>query len=385
MLQKGYVRSVFVAWFISVPAFLFAVDAKDFRKWESFDFAQRELKLSQIKDLSPVQLKYLRGIVFGRRGRVFKEKVIQDWLQTRSWYKPNPKYHVSQLNDTERHNMDVIKEAEHLRHKFIEPGDLKFYRNRLITEKQLGTHTQVEWKIMRAEVEAIHGKRFDDEPWLQAFFDERYWYQPKKKYHPKVLNKHERKNVETMTAVMKKQLKLTLSPGDMGKYQSKLITEEMLHGLSLYELRLLRNEVYARRGRHFRTMWLDLYFRDRTWYHPLPNPVEPKLSSTETKNIATIVKYERKIHEELSTKPVSQNLLEGLFLEDARKLRNEIYARRGKVFKDKWLNSYFTSFDWYKPDPKFSEKSLSGVERKNVAAILAYERDAESAMRQVAA
>ena len=68
------------------------------------------------------------------------------------------------------------------------------------------------------------------------------------------------------------------------------------------------------------------------------------------------------------------------FLEDARKLRQEIYARHGKVFKDRWLQKYFQSFDWYKPNPRYSDAVLSAVERQNVASIAAYEKKATSVM-----
>jgi hypothetical protein len=32
-------------------------------------------------------------------------------------------------------------------------------------------------------------------------------------------------------------------------------------------------------------------------------------------------------------------------------MRDEIYARHGKVFKDPWTQKYFASFDWYKANP----------------------------------
>jgi hypothetical protein len=76
-------------------------------------------------------------------------------------------------------------------------------------------------------------------------------------------------------------------------------------------------------------------------------------------------------------------LLEGLFVEDTSKMRQEIYARRGKVFKEPWLQKYFTSFDWYKPDPEFTEASLSEIEKKNLAALVAYEKKAASALDAV--
>ena len=82
----------------------------------------------------------------------------------------------------------------------------------------------------------------------------------------------------------------------------------------------------------------------------------------------------------MGTKPITRSLIEGLFVEDAGKMRQEIYARRGKVFKEPWLQQYFLSFDWYKPDPQFTENSLNEVEKKNIATLLAYEKKAVSAL-----
>lgn len=369
--------------FLAQLSIFAAGDLEAVKEWESFDFANRKIELSQIEDLSLSDLKFIRGIIFGRHGRVFKDTDINEYLKGRTWFKPNPNFQNSMLNATERDNLDIIREAESRQHDRIEPGDLRFYRERQIKEDQLGDHTGAEWRVLRAEVEAIHGKRFDDEPWLQNYFEERYWYTADPRYDPKLLSEIERKNIETIAAAHKKQRRLALSPGDMELFQNHLLTEEMLRGLGLHELRLLRNEVYARRGRTFGSGWLQQYFEFQPWYVPSESKREPQLSEIEKSNVEAIVRYENRLREELSTKPVSQSLLDGLFLEDARKLRNEIYARHGKVFKEKWLQKYFSSFDWYKPDPQFSEKALSQIERKNVAAILAYERDATSVMNAI--
>jgi hypothetical protein len=357
----------------------------DGKKWEQFDFAKQQVDLEHIKNLEGpgfrvMVLEALRGIVFGRHGRIFKEQELQGFLQSRSWYKPNPNFQNAMLNDTERKNLDMIREAEARERDYIQLGDMRFYRDRLVTEAQLGARSPAESRVLRAEIEAIHGKRFDDEPWLQRYFEERYWYSPSENYDPKQLSEIERQNLRVIALAEKKQRKLTLSPGDMHGFQTKLISEGLLRGLGLYELRILRNEIYALRGRRFRTEWIQKYFNMEDWYEPLPDFREPILSPAETKNIATIVKVERGIHEELSTKPLADSLLAGLFLEDARKLRNEIYARHGRIFKDKWLQSYFASFNWYKPDAGFREDSLSEIERKNVETILEYEREALSEM-----
>src|SRR5262249_38954347 len=143
-----------------------------------------------------------------------------------------------------RKNMDAIKEAEFRKHDPIEPGDLKFFRDKLLTRERLGTHSRIEWLIMYSEIEAIHGKRFPETPWLQSFFEERYWYRPNPGYSPSQLSEIERKNLETISAAQKGQRGVALAPGDMENFQETAITPDLLKGLSLFELRLLRNEVY---------------------------------------------------------------------------------------------------------------------------------------------
>ncbi|MDQ3919284.1 MAG: YARHG domain-containing protein [Acidobacteriota bacterium] len=360
-----------------------AQDSEAFKKLEGVDFSKQALKREQLGDLELYELKLLRGVVFGRHGRVFKDRDIQGYLKDQTWYKADPNFSNSSLNETERANLDLIRELEADKHDQIEPGDLRWWQAREMTEEKLGTHSSAEWHVLRAEVEAVHGKRFDDEPWLQQYFEDRYWYKADPAYSAHTLSATERKNLSAIEAAQRKQRHAAISPGDMELFENRPITEEMLHGLSLYELRLLRNEIYARRGRQFKTEWLSQYFYSQPWYDPRDDQKEPELSATEKKNIDTIVLYERKLKDSLSAQPIPAGLLEGMFLEDARKLRNEIYARHGKVFKDRWLQKYFASFDWYKPNPGYTDAALTAVERQNVAAIAAYEKKATSVMDAV--
>lgn len=352
-------------------------------QWEKFDFASSKVELSQIKDLSLDDLKFLRGIVFGHHGRVFKDVDIQNYLKERSWYKPDPNFQNSMLNATERESLDVIREAEATKHETIQPGDMRFYQQRLFTITQLGEHTGAEWRVLSAEIEAIHGKRFDDEPWLQQYFDERYWYAPDRQYNPKQLTSIEQKNLQTISAAQKKQHGVAVSPGDMEFFQNTVLTEQMLNGVGLQDLRLMRNEFYARHGQTFRAAWLQQNFDTQPWYTAEDGKQPSELSPIEKQNVETIVRVEKRLHEELSMKLIARRTLEGLFIEDARKLRNEIFARHGKVFKEIVMANYFSTFDWYKPDPKFNEHTLTKTERQNYAAILAYERKATSMMNAV--
>ena len=351
--------------------------------WQNFDFSKNAIKASQVQGLELWDLKLLRGIVFGRHGRVFKDSDIKSYLEGQSWYKANPGFSNSSLNDTERRNLDVIRIAEASKHETIQPGDMRYWVDRPITQKKLGKHSGAEWKVLVAEVEAIHGKTFADDSWMQQYFDERYWYKQNPQYDAKKLSPNERRNLGLLAGAQKSQRNVALLPGDMELFENRNITEQMLRGLSLHELRLLRNEVYARHGRVFRAQWLQQYFDTQPWYTIDENFKDESLTGSDKANVETIVSYENQIHEGLSTKPVTRALLEGLFVEDVSQMRQEIYARHGKVFKEPWLQKYFSSFDWYKANPDYTDASLSEVEKQNIATIAAYEKRAVTAMSTI--
>jgi len=353
------------------------------KDWENFNFTRKTIAPADIAALSIDDLKLVRGIVFGKHGRVFKDADIRRYLESRSWYKANANFQNSALNDTERANLDVIRLAEARKHDTVQPGDMRLYQDRALTRKKFGQHTNAEWTVLAAEIQAIHGKRFDGTPWLQQYFDERYWYRPADRYDPKSLSDIERKNLQLIDTIQRQQRRVALAPGDMELFENKLIADRMLRGLSLHELRLLRNEIYARHGRIFKTTWIQQYFGNQPWYDPKEDFKDEELSGPDKTNVETIVAYENKLHNQITTAPITSALLQGLFLEDVRKMHDEIYARHGKVFKDPWTQKYFASFDWYKANPNYSDAALSEIEKGNVAVIAAYEKKAVTAMSTI--
>ena len=353
------------------------------KTWETFDFAGRSVAASDVSALTLDDLKLVRGIVFGKHGRVFKDPDIRRFLESRTWFKADPNFQNSALNDSERKNLDVIRIAEAQKHDTVQPGDMRLYQDRALTRKKLGPHTSAEWTVLAAEIEAIHGKLFPETAWLQQYFDERYWYRPADRYDPKGLSVVERKNLQLIDTIQRQQRRVALSPGDMELFENKLISDQMLRGLSLHELRLLRNEIYARHGRIFKTVWIQQYFGGQPWYDPKEDFKDEEISGSDKTNIETIVKYENRLHDSISNKPITRALLQGLFLEDVRKMREEIYARHGRVFKDPWTQKYFASFDWYKANPNFTDASLSAVEKGNLVVIAGYEKKAVTAMSTI--
>jgi len=345
-------------------------------KWDKFDFTKKKVSKEQLDKLkywvdeeSVDELAIVRGILFGRRGRIFTERSIQDYLEKQAWYKPNKNFKNSILTPMERANLDIIRLAEAERHDNVEPGDLRYWIKKEIPEDKIFSASAIDWQIMIAEIEAIHGKTFPEREWLQKYFDERYWYRRNPKYSPSILSEIERKNLENLSSRKERFANTAVSVGDMDKFQNVLLTEELLDGISLNDLRLMRFEFYARRGRRYTTPGFLQEFQWRDWYKPIKDQSKVKLNKIEEQNVKLIEQMEADWREYLATEEISQDDLYGLFIEDLRVLRNEIYARRGRIFKDKELQKYFSEQSWYKPNPDFKDEMLTEKEYKNLSII----------------
>lgn len=83
---------------------------------------------------------------------------------------------------------------------------------------------------------------------------------------------------------------------------TRIISESELAGHTPWQLKVARNEIYARHGREFVHKDLQCYFRAQSWYSINPNFSETLLSNTENKNIATILNYEEKMNSPLLRK-----------------------------------------------------------------------------------
>ncbi|MEP6849215.1 MAG: YARHG domain-containing protein [Acidobacteriota bacterium] len=319
----------------------------------------------------------LRGVIFGKRGRIFKERSIQEYLEKQAWYKANRNFSNAVLTAGERANLDFIRLAEAQKHPSIEPGDMRIWKSKPIADDNLREYTGAELTILIAEIEAIHGKPFQED-WLQKYFDERYWYKKNTAYNPSVLNEIERKNIERLNAEKEKGRHTAVSIGDMDNFQNTLLTEEKLAGLSLLDLRILREEFYARHGKKFDAPGVRDYFNWRDWYKEAKDQKSIRLNKIEQQNVDLLTAFETKQRERLSTEPVTDEALGALFAEDLRLLRNEIYARHGRVFKDKDLQKYFDSQAWYKANPDFKDDQLSEVETANLTKLKQAEESATS-------
>ncbi len=120
--------------------------------------------------------------------------------------------------------------------------------------------------VLVAEVEAIHGKRFDDQPWLQQYFEERYWYAAADSYDPKKLTTIERKNIAFLSDAQKRQRQLLCCRATWSSSKTRRSPKQMLRGLSLHELRLIAKRDLCASRTHVSSAMVAAIFHSQPWY-----------------------------------------------------------------------------------------------------------------------
>lgn len=187
---------------------------------------------------------------------------------------------------------------------------------------------------------------------------------------------------------------------------TQIITEVDLSKLNETELKYAYEEIFARHGKIFSDANLEKYFNSKGWYTPNPSFNEGNLSELEIENAnyisnyiisnqtesvsensynTNIVRYDENYYyqnyrgdntyiiPDSSVRKLTVSELYGYSSNTLALIRNEIYARNGYVFTKQKYQDYFSSKQWYSPNPNFSESWLNSVEKYNIQLIKSME------------
>ena len=80
---------------------------------------------------------------------------------------------------------------------------------------------------------------------------------------------------------------------------TRIISESEINNFTPWQLKVARNEIYARHGRSFVHKDLACYFANQEWYKINSNYSDSLLTSIENQNVSIILNYEKKINSPL--------------------------------------------------------------------------------------
>jgi len=183
------------------------------------------------------ELTLMRNWPFAQAGQPFRKKWLRDYFTKQPWYKPVAINEVKKLSELDSKNAAAIAKYE----TNISRDELKKRRDALASGKQ-DEDARVESMLINR---ALGGGK-------SASPDE------------------------------------NRSPLDDPSMLDRLLDVDQLKDLSRRDLRVLRNMVYARHGRHFKSQILQTYFYRMEWYQEDPSYSDAKLSKTDQRNIKLI-------------------------------------------------------------------------------------------------
>jgi hypothetical protein len=70
------------------------------------------LQLLDLVGLRANQLRLLRNAIFARHGRTFTTPQLQDYFNSRPWYRPHADYSDDQLSPVDKRNIKIVQAAE---------------------------------------------------------------------------------------------------------------------------------------------------------------------------------------------------------------------------------------------------------------------------------
>ncbi len=156
------------------------------------------------------------------------------------------------------------------------------------------------------------------------------------------------------------------------------LSDAEISQLQSTDLRIARNEIFARRGIYFKSPDLKAHFEKFSWYQP--RTWNPELNEFERWNVTQLQEREQLypsspsppalvtdrefIFADSDRRQLTPGELNRLSKRDLRIARNEIYARRGRYFDAPDLKDYFGRFSWYRP--RTWDVELNPVERRNI-------------------
>ena len=158
-----------------------------------------------------------------------------------------------------------------------------------------------------------------------------------------------------------------------------------LQGLTLDQLEIARNEIYARHGYQFQQQKMIDYFSNQSWYTRSQYKITTDdLSELEYANVMLIQQQENSLSSGLggdytyycgnfvipdsSYRKITADELKYLSTFELAIARNEIYARHGYIFVSNEWKDFFVNEYWYTPTAY--SVTLNSIEEYNVGMIL---------------
>ncbi len=250
-----------------------------------------------LERLSLRELAILRNTIFARYGwGGFRKPWLREHFQKQPWFKPDPKFSYTRLSKADRKNVSLIATAE-LSLRYV---DLENRRDALLASAGKRWGDAPVWNGQKTcrMPEALKGE--DERAELSA----RMLASKDCNHVDAFTEEPQAPDLDKLDA--EERIELGLLSRSMGEFAlddgqreqvagslDQVLQLKELRLLSLRDLRLLRNTIYARRGRAFKSPLLQEHFARMPWYKVDPAYTDERLTKTDKRNVDLIRAVEK--------------------------------------------------------------------------------------------
>ncbi|QRN97925.1 YARHG domain-containing protein [Archangium violaceum] len=261
------------------------------------------------------ELSILRNTIFARYGWAgFRKTWLREHFKQQPWFKPNPSFSYKLLSDVDRVNVQAIARHE----MSLTYQDLEERRDTLLAKagkwwgdaptyedakgRDLPSCDPNDFMAADAEQKVIRYEFSEVEKEIVSSKDCTYHRslassQPSAPRAPdfKKLEPQERIELGLLSRAMGSFASDDASRGELEKSLDEVLSLKELRELSLRDLRLLRNTLYARRGRPFKSPVLQKHFAHMPWYKADPDYTDARLTKNDQRNVKLIQSVEKEL------------------------------------------------------------------------------------------
>lgn len=210
-------------------------------------YYDRLITPEDLKGRSLREFSLLRNTIFARVGNSFRKTWLDEHFRAQPWYKALEKAQLDRLTAIDKKNVEIIVQAQ----EALSKQELESARDTLAALKERSKEQDQELRLLSSRL----GK----------------WAGDEKLKDPK------RTPLEDPTLL------------------DKILKLSNLREMSRRDLRILRNMIYARRGRSFDSPLVSSYFHRMDWYEAVENFKSSMLTATDRKNIRIVKSLEHSL------------------------------------------------------------------------------------------
>lgn len=228
-------------------------------------------------------------------------------------------------------------------------ADRPLYATKALTPAELTGRSLRELTLMRNWIYARRGNEFR-RAWLRDFFTKQKWYAPNQSLFLSGGWRNESEDAPEAWARDDKNAEL------IAEYESNLTTEQLVAMRDAVRSRL-KNVKESNNDDLIELKLISVRLGGWAGEDAVPAGLTPLENPKRLDGLLKLTD------------------LDDLSPRDLKLLRNTIFARKGRPFETPLVKGHFKTVQWYVADPKYSDKLLTDVDKKNVKLIQSLERE----------